>query len=184
MRFQSAGYNWHFWRQLQGTVRYKFQLAACAKLKSAWSETWTMSQRQQNFTRSYPQFHQNTFTDGRKCTVVLRTADRYQNDFPVSVFRLTISFYNVFSSSYRFTQIAVDPQVKVPGGKTYDVLFIGTGNYWKRQKAYKFNSAKPINLIGFLFGFISTTSLFQQYLLVTGIYYTKCLVYSVGLTTN
>lgn len=29
--------------------------------------------------------------------------------------------------SYRFTQIAVDPQVKVPGGKTYDVLFIGTG---------------------------------------------------------
>lgn len=27
---------------------------------------------------------------------------------------------------YRFTQIAVDPQVKVPGGKTYDVLFIGT----------------------------------------------------------
>lgn len=123
-----------------------------------------MSQRQQNFTRSYPQFHQNTFTDGRKCTVVLRTADRYQNDFPVSVFRLTISFYNVFSSSYRFTQIAVDPQVKVPGGKTYDVLFIGTGNYWKRQKAYKFNSAKPINLIGFLFGFISTTSLFTTIL--------------------
>ncbi|CAH1364920.1 unnamed protein product [Tenebrio molitor] len=29
---------------------------------------------------------------------------------------------------YRFTQIAVDPQVKVPGGKTYDVLFIGTDN--------------------------------------------------------
>lgn len=32
------------------------------------------------------------------------------------------------SCSYRFTQIAVDPQVKVPGGKTYDVLFIGTDN--------------------------------------------------------
>lgn len=31
-------------------------------------------------------------------------------------------------SSYRFTQIAVDPQVKTPGGKTYDVLFIGTDN--------------------------------------------------------
>lgn len=30
--------------------------------------------------------------------------------------------------SYRFTQIAVDPQVKTPGGKTYDVLFIGTDN--------------------------------------------------------
>jgi len=39
----------------------------------------------------------------------------------VSSFNLSIAF------SYRFTQIAVDPQVKVPGGKTYDVLFIGTG---------------------------------------------------------
>lgn len=29
---------------------------------------------------------------------------------------------------YRFTQITVDPQVKTPGGKTYDVLFIGTDN--------------------------------------------------------
>lgn len=37
---------------------------------------------------------------------------------------------NMFLSdlSYRFTQIAVDPQVKTPGGKTYDVLFIGTDN--------------------------------------------------------
>lgn len=32
------------------------------------------------------------------------------------------------SFHYRFTQIAVDPQVKVPGGRTYDVLFIGTDN--------------------------------------------------------
>ncbi|XP_045483427.1 semaphorin-1A isoform X3 [Harmonia axyridis] len=32
------------------------------------------------------------------------------------------------SYRYRFTQIAVDPQVRVPGGKTYDVLFIGTDN--------------------------------------------------------
>ncbi|XP_076268186.1 semaphorin 1a isoform X1 [Rhynchophorus ferrugineus] len=32
------------------------------------------------------------------------------------------------SFHYRFTQIAVDPQVKVPGGKSYDVLFIGTDN--------------------------------------------------------
>ncbi|XP_024219372.1 semaphorin-1A [Halyomorpha halys] len=29
---------------------------------------------------------------------------------------------------YRFTQIAVDPQIKTPGGKSYDVLFIGTDN--------------------------------------------------------
>lgn len=35
----------------------------------------------------------------------------------------------VFLYSYRFTQIAVDPQVKTPGGKAYDVLFIGTGNF-------------------------------------------------------
>lgn len=35
-------------------------------------------------------------------------------------------------SSYRFTQIAVDPQVKTPGGKTYDVLFIGTGKNHSR----------------------------------------------------
>ncbi|XP_025829100.1 semaphorin-1A [Agrilus planipennis] len=32
------------------------------------------------------------------------------------------------SFHYRFTQIAVDPQIRVPGGKTYDVLFIGTDN--------------------------------------------------------
>lgn len=29
--------------------------------------------------------------------------------------------------SYRFTQIVVDPQIKTPGGKTYDVIFVGTG---------------------------------------------------------
>lgn len=28
---------------------------------------------------------------------------------------------------YRFTQIAVDAQIKTPGGKTYDVIFVGTG---------------------------------------------------------
>lgn len=39
-----------------------------------------------------------------------------------------IHYVPSFYCSYRFTQIAVDPQVKVPGGKSYDVLFIGTGN--------------------------------------------------------
>ena len=29
--------------------------------------------------------------------------------------------------SHRFTKIEVDPQVKTPEGKYYDVLFIGTG---------------------------------------------------------
>lgn len=28
---------------------------------------------------------------------------------------------------YRFTQIVADAQIKTPGGKTYDVLFVGTG---------------------------------------------------------
>lgn len=32
-----------------------------------------------------------------------------------------------FKNSYRFTVIAVDPQVTAIDGKTYDVLFIGTG---------------------------------------------------------
>lgn len=30
--------------------------------------------------------------------------------------------------SYRFTQIVADSQIKTPGGKTYDVIFVGTGN--------------------------------------------------------
>lgn len=34
---------------------------------------------------------------------------------------------------YRFTQIAVDPQIKTPGGKTYDVIFVGTGEYHSDQ---------------------------------------------------
>ena len=38
-------------------------------------------------------------------------------------------FFLVFLFSYRFTEIAVDPQVKTPGGKAYDVLFIGTGKF-------------------------------------------------------
>jgi len=35
--------------------------------------------------------------------------------------------FRLRSHSYRFTVIAVDPQVKAIDGKTYDVLFIGTG---------------------------------------------------------
>lgn len=31
--------------------------------------------------------------------------------------------------SYRFTQIVVDAQIKTPGGKTYDVIFVGTGKH-------------------------------------------------------
>lgn len=32
---------------------------------------------------------------------------------------------NVYS--YRFTKVAVDPQVKALDGKAYDILYIGTG---------------------------------------------------------
>lgn len=35
---------------------------------------------------------------------------------------------------YRFTQIAVDPQIKTPGGKTYDVIFVGTGELAIEQR--------------------------------------------------
>ncbi|XP_044736328.1 semaphorin-1A isoform X2 [Chrysoperla carnea] len=50
------------------------------------------------------------------------------------------------SFHYRFTQIAVDPQVKVPGGKTYDVLFIGTDN-GKVIKAVNADSADARNRV-------------------------------------
>lgn len=33
----------------------------------------------------------------------------------------------LFVLSYRFTQIVADSQIKTPGGKTYDVIFVGTG---------------------------------------------------------
>lgn len=42
---------------------------------------------------------------------------------------------NLCCYSYRFTQIAVDPQVKTPGGKAYDVLFIGTGKLTKLRSS-------------------------------------------------
>jgi hypothetical protein len=43
-------------------------------------------------------------------------------------------FIFIFPSSHRFTKIEVDPQVKTPEGKYYDVLFIGTG----MQRAYSY----------------------------------------------
>lgn len=44
------------------------------------------------------------------------------------------------STMYRFTQIAVDPQIKTPGGKTYDVIFVGT-DHGKIIKAVNADSA-------------------------------------------
>lgn len=50
------------------------------------------------------------------------------------------------SFNYRFTQIAVDPQVKTPGGKAYDVLFIGTDN-GKVIKAVNADAADTVSRV-------------------------------------
>ncbi|XP_046404618.1 semaphorin-1A [Ischnura elegans] len=50
------------------------------------------------------------------------------------------------SFHYRFTQIAVDPQIKTPGGNTYDVLFIGTDN-GKVIKAVNADSADTVKQV-------------------------------------
>lgn len=42
-------------------------------------------------------------------------------------FQTVFFFLFSFLYSHRFTKIEVDPQVKTPEGKYYDVLFIGTG---------------------------------------------------------
>lgn len=49
------------------------------------------------------------------------------DDFSPFSFALTIYIMIIISNSHRFTKIEVDPQVKTPDGKYYDVLFIGTG---------------------------------------------------------
>lgn len=54
--------------------------------------------------------------------------------------------FSLFFPSYRFTQIAVDPQIKTPGGKAYDVLFIGTDN-GKVMKAINADSADTIDRV-------------------------------------
>ena len=62
---------------------------------------------------------------------------------PISVgVQLDINRWLLSFCSHRFTQIEVDPQVKTPDGKYYDVLFIGTG---KTKKTKKKNAAKLQN---------------------------------------
>ncbi|XP_065335905.1 semaphorin-1A-like isoform X2 [Cloeon dipterum] len=53
------------------------------------------------------------------------------------------------TSNYRFTHIAVDPQVKTPGGKAYDVLFIGTdnGKVIKAVNAESADNPKKVNSV-------------------------------------
>ncbi|KAI8117621.1 Semaphorin-1A, partial [Lucilia cuprina] len=53
------------------------------------------------------------------------------------------------STIYRFTQIAVDPQIKTPGGKTYDVIFVGTdhGKIIKSVNAESADSDKKVTSV-------------------------------------
>lgn len=72
------------------------------------------------------------------------------------VWTILKGMFFVFVFSYRFTQIAVDPQVKTPGGKAYDVLFIGTGKFTsctKQQSEPGFSGIAKLNtgLVGFFF---------------------------------
>uniref|UniRef100_A0A1A9UMY4 Sema domain-containing protein n=1 Tax=Glossina austeni TaxID=7395 RepID=A0A1A9UMY4_GLOAU len=50
---------------------------------------------------------------------------------------------------YRFTQIAVDAQIKTPGGKTYDVIFVGTdhGKIIKSVNAESADSDKKVTSV-------------------------------------
>jgi hypothetical protein len=60
----------------------------------------------------------------KKTKMEARNAHCYRPYLRKTVF---FSFSFFLSSSHRFTKIEVDPQVKTPEGKYYDVLFIGTG---------------------------------------------------------
>ena len=95
----------------------------------------------------HPELHQDPLADGRLGGLLLQAARGHPDQLQVSVVVVeclplllplplphsppatwpTDTDTALSSFSYRFTQIAVDPQVKTPGGKSYDVLFIGTG---------------------------------------------------------
>lgn len=53
------------------------------------------------------------------------------------------------SSQYRFTMIAVDPQVQTPDGRAYDVLFIGTddGKVVKAVNAASFDADNKVQSV-------------------------------------
>lgn len=53
------------------------------------------------------------------------------------------------STVYRFTAIAVDSQIKTPGGKTYDVIFVGTdhGKIIKSVNAESADSSKKVSSV-------------------------------------
>lgn len=63
-------------------------------------------------------------------TLIIQIIFNHDNHYN-GIFDICFSIIVFVFSSYRFTQIAVDPQVSVPGGKAYDVLFIGTGKIYK-----------------------------------------------------
>ena len=53
------------------------------------------------------------------------------------------------SSQYRFTKVAVDPQVRTPDGRAYDVLFIGTddGKVVKAVNSASFDSDDKVQTV-------------------------------------
>ena len=55
---------------------------------------------------------------------------------------LLISVLIYKNHRYRFTQIAVDPQIKTPGGRTYDVIFVGTGESTRKKKSFHIAESK------------------------------------------
>lgn len=94
-----------------------------------------MSQRFAHPAWCHIEFHQNSFADGRKRAGILRSTDTHthQHNVGFTQVQLDPGHQRKFNSilpihfSYRFTQIVVDAQIKTPGGKTYDVIFVGTG---------------------------------------------------------
>jgi hypothetical protein len=67
--------------------------------------------------------------------------------FPQCVTKVIIPSFSSLSrfvlARYRFTQIAVDAQIKTPGGKTYDVIFVGTGESRVRIRRFFFCVPRP-----------------------------------------
>ncbi|ALC39863.1 maker551 [Drosophila busckii] len=58
-------------------------------------------------------------------------------------------WFNDCTVCYRFTQIAVDAQIKTPGGKTYDVIFVGTdhGKIIKSVNAESADTAEKVSSV-------------------------------------
>lgn len=90
-------------------------------------QTFYLFTRDPSIIRIFPDIQASRYKYSRNITIFAYTS------FKIFFFFSLLAYESIESNkrieySYRFTQIAVDPQVKTPGGKTYDVLFIGTDN--------------------------------------------------------